>query len=327
MLLKFAKSNQPATVILIPLIGLVLWYNPFFLHQNISEPALSAMPLYGFLLKSLQFSPFLTKFFGFVLFLSISLYLNHLNTKYIFISERTYLPSIFYIIICSLVSRNVTLFSALPAALFLLFAIERIFDSYKDEKLSYNVLDAGLLLGIASLFYFKIIFFVIFFWSVLLVIRKFYWREWLYVVLGVLVPYLLLLSLYYLFNKDNKVIFHAIKDNFTVYSHINLSKMQNISVSYLLLLLLLSSQYIIHIFSSKKIFQRKSYNLFLIAFLICVAIYFFIPSASLDLIYISAIPITFLFSNYFTRSRKSRWIVFLFDLLILMLILTQIFKF
>ncbi len=326
MFLKIARSNQPVTVILIPFIGLIIWYNPLLIHQSTPNNTISSMPLENLLQILLLSHLFLSKLLGFILFLSISFYLNHLNTKYIFIEERTYLPSIVYIVITCILLNNKNYYPILPATLFFLMAIERIFDSYKDERLSYNVFDAGLLIGIASLFYFNIIFFIIFFWSILLIIRKFYWREWLYILMGAFVPYLLLFSFYYLTNRDNEVIFHAIKDNLIVHSKLFFSKMQYITGGYLLLLVLLSSQYIIRILPGKKIFARKSFNLFLIAFLISLAVLIIVPSASIEIIFIAGIPMSYLISHYFIRYKKSRLIIIIFDLLIIGFILTQVFN-
>jgi hypothetical protein len=324
VLLKIAKSNQPVTLILIILIGLIIWYNPISKFLSVQETSSTAMPLYNVLQSLLQSHVILSRLLGFFFFLGISFYLNHLNTKFIFISERTYLPSLIYIIIVSIIINQKDFYPAMPATLFFLIAVERLLDLYKDEKLSYNVFDAGLLIGIASLFYFSIIFFIVFFWAALLTIRKFYWREWFYIIMGAILPYILLYSFYYLTNRNSEVLFIAIRDNFTFHGKIYLNKVQYIAGSYIVLLLLLSSQYIIRIFPSKKIFARKSFNLFLIAFLLSLAIYFIVPSVSIEIVFIGSIPFSYLISHYFIRPRKSRWIEFIFDLLIIILILTQV---
>ena len=324
MLLKFAKSNQPVIVILIPLIGLIIWYNPLSLSQNIQSTSQTAMPLYSLLHSILQPHIFVSKLVGLVLFLSISFYLNHLNTKYIFIAERTYLPSIIYITIVCIHINFKNLYPAIPATLFLLISIDRLFDSYKEEKLTYNVFDSGMLIGIASLFYFNMIFFIVFFWAALIIVRQFYWREWIYILMGISIPYLLLFSFYYMTNRSFEDIFQAINDNFLVHHKVLLNKIQYIAGGYILLLLLLASQYIIRIFPSKKILARKSFNLFLVAFLVSMAIYLFIPSASNEMIFITTIPVSFLISQYFIRPRKLRWLEIIFDLLIIVLILSQV---
>jgi hypothetical protein len=328
VLLKFAKSNQPAIVVLIPLIGLVIWYNPFFVHHNFQGvTTMHEMPLYDLLLSILQMHPLLSKLLSFVIFIGVSFYLNHLNTKYIFIAERTYLPSIIYISIACILINIKGLYPSLPAALFLLIAIERLLDTYKDERLSYNVFDSGLLVGIASLFYFNILFFIIFFWIALLIVRKFYWREWLYILMGAFLPYLLLFSFYYLTNRNFELIFQPVKDNFIIHNKIHLSRIQDIAGIFIIVLILLASQYIMRIFSSKKILARKSYNLFLVAFLVSLAVYYCVPAASIDIIFIACIPVSFLVSHFFIRPRKSRWLEVIFDLLIIGLILTQLISF
>ncbi len=292
-----------------------------------TEVAITAMPLYNFFQNLTISYPFISKITGLLILLAVSIFLNHLNTKYILIPGRTYLPSIIYIVIVCGILKYKCLYPALPATFFLLLALERLFDLYKIEKLSYNSFDAGLLISLASLFYFNIIFFIVFIWIVLALIHQTYWREWLYVIIGASVPYIFLFSIYYLSNHDPHLIYKAIRENFSFHNKITLSKLQYITIGYISILIILASAHLIRVYPSTKIFPRKLFNLFLIAFLISVAIFFSVPSASFEMIFIGAVPLSFLVSHYFLTTRKTKLIEFIFDLFIIIFVISQIFKF
>jgi hypothetical protein len=264
---------------------------------------------------------------GFILLLAIAFILNHQNTKYIFIPERSYMPAIIYlVIVCGLVSYR-GYHPALPATIFLLLAFERMLDSYKNENLSYNPFDAGFLLGLGSLFYFNIIFFIVFLWAALAILRPFYWREWLYTLLGAAIPYFVLFSIYYLANLKTETIIIAIKSNFNFHATLDLNKSQLVFMGFLAILILLASQYILKIMPNKKILPRKSYNLFLIEFFIIILIFFCIPSATSELVYIIAVPVSMLISHFFVTARKTRLLEIVFDLLVVFLLVLQLFRF
>jgi len=285
------------------------------------------MPLNEIIQKLIPPFSFASRITGFILLLVVAFILNHQNTKFIFIPERSYMPTIIYlVIVCGLVTYR-GYHPVLPATIFLLLAFERMLDSYKNENLSYNPFDAGLFLGLGSLFYFNIIFFIIFLWTALVVLRSFYWREWLYTVLGAGIPYFILFGVYYLADLKCNTIILAIKSNFSYHGILDISKTQIVFTGFLAILILIASQYIFKIMPNKKILPRKSYNLFLIEFFIVILLYFSIPSASSELAYIIALPVSMLISHIFVTAKKTRILDIIFDLLIAFILVLQIFRF
>jgi hypothetical protein len=325
VLLRQARSNQPFMVLLLPILFVLFWFksDTGWVHDM---TRCTPMPLYQALLYLAPVHSTVSKIIAFIFVIVIAFMLNRLNTKFIFIPERTYLPSIIYLIIVCGLETNKELSAVLPAMVLLLLALERILNSYKVEKLSYNSFDASFLLGIASLFYFNIIFYIALIWFALSIIRSFYWREWVYTFLGFAVPYLILFSIYYLTDRSSLNLLNAIRENFSVQLSISMNKVQYIFIGYLVLLILLASQQIIKINSSQKILARKSFNLFLICFLISLMIFLFLGSAKDELIYIAGFPLALLLAHYFIMARKSRWLEIMFDVLVLSFILIQFLK-
>jgi hypothetical protein len=81
--------------------------------------------------------------------------------------------------------------------LFLLFALSKMMNSYRKDIAFSQVFDAGLLISIATLFYFPCIVFFPMIGVALIIFRPFLWREWVISFIGVLVPYIFVITYYF----------------------------------------------------------------------------------------------------------------------------------
>jgi hypothetical protein len=323
MILRSAKSNQPLMLVVIPLIILACWINPMT-KSNFIIDYNNVMPLYALFIEAFPPTGFMFGFLGYLLITTIVLLITRLNTKYMFIPERTYLPSIIYtIIVFSTIHIDVAHPLLIVILLFLL-AFERLLDSYKNESLTYNAFDASLLIGIASLFYFNASFLLLFIWTLLSVIRPFYWREYVFTIIGYGLPYFFYIGIGYLIDLNMSDFYNAIETSFTQKVLAIFTSSEYIFLGFLFIILCISSQYIIKTMGSIKILARKSFNLFLFLFLLSLIMYIAIGSVTTEIIIISALPLSMVISNYFIVSRKSKWKEILFDLLILAFILSQV---
>jgi hypothetical protein len=328
LFLRPAKSNQPIAVFFLPLLCLLIWLNPVLPHGEFSfDTATVVMPLYSFILKFAPVFSLSSQIFSCVLVVIIAFMISRLNTKFIFISERTYLPSLLYIVIVGSLVPFKEIYPILPAVVFFLIAFERLLDSYKVESLSYNIFDASFFIGIASLFYFTSIFFILFIWIAMSILRPFHLREWVFSFMGLAVPYILLFSTYYLFDYNQTEIITAIKSYFTTDIPVIVGKSHYIFAGYLGLLILIGSQHIMRVHSAKKILARKSYNLFFYLFILSIAIFVFLKSATIDMVFIGAVPVSIMLAQYFISVRPSRLVESIFDILIVLFLVTQLLRF
>ena len=328
MILRLFKSKQPATIVLIIITGMLAWFRPFFdagIHRSFpfdSDP----MPLYHLLTLILWHNHYFRVLFAFIFIVLTGFLLVRLNTRFIIINERTNLPALFYILLSSSIVGLNRLNPVIFGALFLLLAIDRVLESYKQEGLSYRYFEASLLLAIGSLFYADLIFFVFILWVALVMFRPFYWREWLFTILGVMIPYLFLFSYYYLndisFSESLQRITTNILPEHTAFSF---KRPYTIFLIYLFFLIAIVSEFMIKHFPTKKIQARKTFMLFFWLFLSTIAIYLLIPSSSIELIYVLAIPVSFVLSHYFVFAR-SRWLPeALFIILLILIIVNNIY--
>ncbi|HYX07670.1 MAG TPA: DUF6427 family protein [Bacteroidales bacterium] len=328
MILRLYKSKQPATIVLIIITGMLAWIRPFFnagIQRGFpfdSDP----MPLYHLLTMVLWHNHYFRVLFAFIFVILTGFLLVRLNTRYIIITERTNLPALFYILLSSSIVGLNRLNPVIFGALFLLLAIDRILESYKQEGLSYRYFEAALLLGVGSLFYANLIFFVFILWVALIMLRPFYWREWVFTILGVIIPYLFLFSFFYLndvsFSESLQRVTTNILPDHTAFSF---KKPYTIFLIYLFFLIVVVSEYMVRHFPTKKIQARKTFMLFFWLFLSTPAIYLLVPSTSIELIYILAIPLSFVLSHYFVFA-KSKWLPeALFIILLILIIVNNIY--
>jgi hypothetical protein len=67
---------------------------------------------------------------------------------------------------------------------------------------------------------------------------------------------------------------------------------------------LISIGYLVSVMGTKKIKSRKTFTELIWTLIISIVIYFSVPSASVELIYIGAVPLSYFMSHYFIFSKK-----------------------
>jgi hypothetical protein len=326
MLLKLFKRKQQFIIVIILILALAFWF-PSILNFKYSFFIFDFYP--SPLYNPLQFieysSPRITTVISFILLVLSGFLLTQLNVRFFFIQTRTQLPALFFILISSSLIPLQRLNPISISVIFLIIAVFKIFDTYKKEKLCYNFFDAALLISVGSLFYFNLIFLILIIWIGLIILRPFIWREWIFTLIGLLVPYAILFFYYYMMDLDTNSLLGTYKSYFSYKRYdIDFNLSYKILAVYYLIMLIISSIYMIRVYPVKKIYARKYFMFFLWLFIAAVAIYFFIPSAGYEIIIIASLSISFLLAHFFVNV-KPNWInSSLFDLFFGLLIYLRI---
>jgi len=319
------KSNQTFVLILIPLIIAALWFRTFYIPSApIHDAGGFTMPLYKLVSIITGDSKWLTGILGLVLFIIQILLIVKLNKDYILIDIRTYLPAIIFILVgCSF--RQVQQFEpVLFANIFILLAVNKILQSYRDDSLFTNFFDASVLISLGSLFYFNTIFLFILVWSGLIILRQFSMREWLLSVTGLVTPYLFALSFFYIYGNVPDL-FSMIAGNFIFDKSFEIFNLYSlIYLIYLAVLILLSSINIIKKYNKMKISIRKYYKFLFWMFVYSIVIFFAAPNASVEILLITAVPVSFVFTNYLVSIKKESTSSILLLMLMALIVLLQI---
>jgi hypothetical protein len=308
MLIRYLKYNSTVGYLMIPLVALAFWWPQLKsdTYQAMTYDYIP-MPLYelvtGFITPHLLAS----KIVAMVLLMLSGFYLLSLSSRYAFLSERTLLPSFFFILIVSSIPSLHRLHPVLIASLFFLPAIDKLLSSYKTDRLSYNYFEASFLISAGSLFYFNLIYFIIVVWIALLILRPVIWREWALSIIGFLTPWAFYMLSDYILNDSVSQSIGLIVSNLTTTDTFRFVMLrEKIIFSVLLVLIILASRRILISMGIMRVLTRKIFVLFFWIFLLVMAIFIFIETANIEIIVLSTIPVSFLLSHYLL-SLKSIW--------------------
>lgn len=180
MLAGLFRSNRPAILLaLIPL--LVLLFGPQLQRAMLAG---QVMPLYGLLRALLANSPWLVGAVHVLLLGALAVQVTNLANDTELVERRNHLPALLLVLLMASFDRSGTLEPALVGMPFVLWALRRIWSLSNRGQALGALFDAGVLLGIAGLFYLPYLFLVVVVWASVSVIRPFNGREYLLPVFG-----------------------------------------------------------------------------------------------------------------------------------------------
>jgi len=307
MLLKFFKGTGPGVIFLLIITFGLLWVSAFLDPRlpgtNIYETR--PMPLYSIVKFLIGSKPLPGVIFSFAI-LSVMLFLLvNFNTSVFFINERTFLPAVIYVLFSALFPENQVLNPVLPATLFLMLSFRRIMDSYRKQGIAFNFFDASVLISLGSLFYANLIWFGLLVLIGIALLRPGNITEISSSLIGLVTPYILIFGLYYVLVKDPGILLGDIRENlFGDSQGYSFQRLTIVVLIYSGLMILISTGYLLQGINSKKIKSRKTFYLLLWGFFLSLAVYFILPSVSVEIVWITAIPVSYLLANYFVFVKK-----------------------
>ncbi|MEE9460427.1 MAG: hypothetical protein V3V53_01240 [Bacteroidales bacterium] len=317
MFLKFLKVGRPVQFMLLLLFAVLFWLKYFILPQPVQMSfEESPMPLFQLVSRLLGGQEFLSKTIALSLLVINALLLSRLNMKFIVLKSRTYLPSFIFLLIVSSYLPLQRLNPVVFASIFMLFAIEAILGTFKKEGLAYEYFLASFLVSTGSLFYARGAYLMLIIWIGLSLFRNIRWREWMFTVIGFLLPYIFLFSLYYLAGQELLPRWQGMIMNFLPDHDFNyFNKYYILFYAFLAFLILLASRKMISNYQGLKIYVRKFYKLNFWIFAVMLIVYFSLYSRSVELVYFSGFAIAYLLSYYFFNLRSKLTGEILFGLL------------
>jgi hypothetical protein len=182
MFAGFFRSNRPAVLLVVPLVVvgvfLPLAWSP--------RPVLTGrhMPLTTAVLDLAGGGPVAQGVIGMVLITLISIQLAFLANEADLLGRRTHLPAILLPALLGAMGHVQPLDPALLGMPLVLWALRRTLSIAQAANGMSALFDAGLLLGLAALFYVPYAFLVVVVWASVSVIRPFQWREYVLPFVG-----------------------------------------------------------------------------------------------------------------------------------------------
>ncbi|MBA3706984.1 MAG: hypothetical protein H0W84_14105 [Bacteroidetes bacterium] len=315
MFIGFFKSNNASSFVFLPFVALAIWMFGFI--SPVVLPVSHTMPLYELIAGLFSGIPLLNTFIGFLLIIAEAFLLNYIVTKNEVIIKQSYLPALFYIILMGNNISMLTLYPPLFANLFLLFALNTLLSSYRKDVAFSQVFDAGILVSIASLFYFPSIIFLPVLGIGLLILRPFIWREWVISFIGVIVPYLFIIT-YYFYNDTlnylwyDKFFFPILEKK----SGLNFPKAFYLMLGISSLIILFSFGKVLGTLNAGAQKTKKGILLLIWLFIFSCLSVFIAPEITTKYFAPMLIPASVFCAYYFVNIKKRWWAELLFLLLI-----------
>jgi len=312
------------------LFSVGFWMNSF-INSDINgiEGGSNPMVLYGILQTITGTNPLTGKITALALVLVISSVIIAFNTSTFFINERTFLPGILYIILTSLFPAVHFLTAVLPASLLMILAVVRIAGTYRKNGIAYSYFDAALLISAGSLFYASLIWFGVLLIIGILLLRTFNLKEVLISVLGLCTPYLILYGVFFVADYNLAELTRTITECLLGDNPGNSwSRLTIVTSLFVLISILVATAFLFSVFTTKKVKSRKIFALQIWTGIVTLAVYLVSPAANEELIFIFAIPVSYILSHYYIH-KKGKKIVpeILFSGTLILMVLLQFLNF
>lgn len=191
MLIGFFRQDRPTAFFPLPLLILLLWPGagtggggPLTAGAEVTGQTVQGMPLYAPFRWLMDLSPWVAMAMGIMLVLGLAHGLNRMANDAELYDRRNHLPVLLLPLLLALMP-----FGFVPGPAFLgvwavIWALARSWTAMARTQILSPLFDAGLLMGIAALFYLPFAFLTVVIWATLAVTRPIKWREYIMPVLG-----------------------------------------------------------------------------------------------------------------------------------------------
>lgn len=327
MLLKFFQKSQIQVIVSIILLSLLVWIRIFingvtypFIFDSIS------MPLFTVVLKYLPAGILISKIVSYVVMMVMAFYILHINSKFIIIKQRSYLPALFFILISSAFIPVQRINPAIFAGFFVVLATDHLFSIYQKTNPLDSLFRAGISLGIASLIYAPAVVFYLILFIGLTILRSFNIKEWFVSLLGILLPWGFWILYLFWFDFEFSSIFKILSSNLITQTQSSIDEMIPIFFTAAISLpSLIAIIYMLPSMGNQKISVRKYQFILLWFIVLCIAAFIIIPTCSYEISYLVAIPLSLQLTNYFTSARSKFWTELFFILILLAATIVQVY--
>lgn len=261
---------------------------------------------------------------GFVMVLGLAYLIFFINEKYKFLTQTTTLPSLIYVLLTSGIMVNLGFDYLLISVFVVALAISRLQAAINNNKSNNSIYDFGCCITLAVAIYPKFVLLLLWAICVLFFSGRSTLKDIMALLFGLLTP-LLFISFYYFWIGQIKELPELFVSNLLIGEYIHqFPRIEIIRLGMLLLLLLIALYNIIIYYPVSVVNQRRGI-LSVVSMLLFLSLTFFvIPGNYYDFMYILALPLSFIYGQYFITNRLAIFGNLMFILLLAACFLTYL---
>lgn len=297
------KNNFQTSIIILIVFSVGLWACSFMFPTPYSIPSIGEEHVFYHLLFSNETSFLSSQFITFFCIIIGAFFVNFIAINQEIISKTNYLPAFLYILFAFSATTNRHIEPILIANLFMLPAIYFIASAYRQDTALSAIFKAGLLLGLASFFYaYYILLFPITVIAII-ILRSFNWREWVLLIIGLLLPVYIYMCISYLNGYGAFTILHVFKNNMANFQKTVVSEYYLVFFIITIFILLLSIfHYVTKGFGNKIKTIKIKYVILWLLFLSLIVVFY---RQTTDLILLPCIiPLSIIMGDYLSEIKQ-----------------------
>jgi hypothetical protein len=320
------KKRSATPIFTSLLITLSLWGGSF-LEPMLVKDDIPMMPLEQHFMELVELSPLLSTIAAFLLMYLLAGMLISLSGKYFFAPEQIYLPPFVFVLICSTFPLQKCMNGSYIAALCFMTGLFMLLRAHLNKRVFASIFLAAMFLSLASLFSASAVFLLLILPIALPLLRSFLtWREWMIALCGAALPYLYAFVIFYLSTGNGFTLFqqlHSCLFSSSNWIFENGRVVEWIYLFFLLLLVVLAMCMLLRGMLTSRIKVKKIHMLFVWTFFIMLAVMLTLPSGSMFLLPLMAVPASVLTANFLTLTKYRRMAGLLFFTLVALAYVVQ----
>jgi hypothetical protein len=321
-MLNFFKSNNLS--VLFANVALIVLYRLLYFFHPIDISALyhHAEPASKLFIHILHISPathpaWLLIGGGILCFLG-SILVNAIINSHRVTTKKNYLGGVIFVILTSLSPICMLLSPALVASLILLLCIDKMFELVKPDKLYGHIFDLGFLSGLAMLFYFPSIYFLLFVSIGFYMMRSVTFRERVMVFTGFACVLLVVFTVYFWFDSLPEMVLDMINIQYRVpFSFSSFAPSDIALLAWIILITLFTLANVPRLLFSTVIQTRKYVSILIIGGVLSILALPLAFNFNMSYLLLLLTPLSILFAFYFVETKTNLFNEILFIVLIL----------
>lgn len=298
----------------------------FIAPHHFATPEAHA-PLSKLVLELLGRNHYLSAISSVILVFVQALIVNQMVNSTKLFDRNNYVPALLYILCASMFTDMLYPSPGLLANTFVALVMLSLSDLWKQQQAFMEIYDVGFLIALASLFYAPALSMLMLMYIALGILRPFSWREWLTALLGILTPYFLIGTYYFMIDGLPGFINQQFGQMLS-FSGMYFQATLDVQVigPYILLLLVLAAWYLQATYLKSQIQVRKF--LILLVWALIILFFSFLLSDGLHLKHfvIISVPLSVILSYYLLHFKKQRFAEIIHLVLVLLVLFFQYFS-
>ncbi len=312
---------------MLPLVLMVMWV--FILPKPEIINTENAFPLFLYVFQIVRQSRVALIVISLLFVVLQAFFLTNVINKQGVLRETSHLPALLYVVLMSCFPEQLSFNPLLFANFFIIVFLNSIFNFYRSDTAVFEVFNAGVFIGLASLFYWPCLFLFPLTMASLFVLRPFNMREWAVSFLGVLLPFVFFGAV--LFWLDMLSV-NSIKSILEPLYRVQFSTSYNgtyIILTAILAIILIASlwRFSRDLNNFAKLRARKFLAIIVWFFLFAALSYLVASKNSMIGLSFLAIPLSVIISNYFLSLKNQLLAELVFLLLLAAVIYNQVLYF